>query len=153
KVFLRTDPQLKNINKQHRKLKRTKLRPNQKIVLEARNCPECKTRKIQHRQSCNRSLIDLKFLKSGVKKWITQTTFSKYVCLKCSRKFSAWEGDRRHYVKYGHSLMSWCVYWNVLGGLNMYRVIKGLGDLFGLFLPYAEVYRFKAYVQNRYLPL
>jgi hypothetical protein len=49
--------------------------------------------------------------------------------------------------------MSWCVYWNVIGGLNMSRVMKGLGDLFGLFLPHAEVYRFKAYVVDRYLPL
>lgn len=34
KIFLWTDLPLKTINKQHRKLKRTKLRPNQKVVLE-----------------------------------------------------------------------------------------------------------------------
>ncbi len=49
--------------------------------------------------------------------------------------------------------MSWCVYWNVIGGLNMSRVAKGLADLFGLFLPHAAVHRFKAYVVDRYLSL
>jgi hypothetical protein len=153
KVFLRTDPQLKNINKQHRKLKRTKLRLNQKLVLEARKCLHCRTRNMKHRKLCNRVLLDLRFSQSGVKKWITQTTFSRYYCPKCNRQFSSWEGDSHHYVRYGHGLMSWCVYWNVIGGLNMSRVMKGLGDLFGLFLPHAEVYRFKAYVVDRYLSL
>ena len=153
KIFLRTDPQLKTINKQHRKLKRTKLRPNQKLLLEARKCPHCRTRQIEHRKLCNRVLLDLRFSQSSVKKWITQTTFSRYYCLKCDRQFSSWEGDRHHYVRYGHGLMSWCVYWNVIGGLNMSRVRKGLADVFGLFLPSAEVYRFKAYVVDRYLSL
>jgi predicted RecB family nuclease len=154
KIFLRTDLQLKAINKQHRKLKRTKLRLNQKLVLKARKCLHCRTRKIEHRKLSNRVLLDLRFSQSSVKKWITQTTFSQYYCPKCNRQFSSWEGDRHRYVRgYGHGLMSWCVYWNVIGGLNMSRVTKGLGDLFGLFLPPAEVYRFKGYVVDRYLPL
>ena len=98
-------------------------------------------------------LIDLRFSESGVKKWITQAIFSQYYCFKCTRQFSSGEGDRRPYVKYGHGLMSWCVYWNVIGGLNMSRVAKGLADLFGLFLPHAAVHRFKAYVVDRYLSL
>ncbi len=153
KVFLRTDLQLKIINKQHRKLKRTNLRPNQKLVLEARKCLRCRSRKIEHRKRCNLVLLDLRFSVSGVKKWITQTIFSRYYCFKCARRFSSGEGDRRPYVKYGHGLMSWCVYWNVIGGLNMSRVMKGLADLFGLFLPHAAVHRFKAYVVDRYLSL
>jgi predicted RecB family nuclease len=153
KVFLRTDLQLKTINKQHRKLKRTKLRPNQKLVLEARKCLRCRSRKIEHRVRHNCVLLDLRFSESSVKKWITQTISSRYYCFKCARQFSSGEGDRRPYVKYGHGLMSWCVYWNVVGGLNMSRVTKGLADLFGLFLPHAAVYRFKAYVVDRYLSL
>jgi len=153
KIFLRTDRQLKTINKQHRKLKQTKLRPNQKLVLEARKCPHCRSRKIEHRKLCNRVLLDLRFSQSSVKKWITQISFSRYFCIKCDRLFSSWEGDRHHYVRYGQGLMNWCVYWNVIAGLNMSRVRKGLGDLFGLFLPPAEVYRFKAYVVDRYLDL
>ena len=153
KIFLRTDLQLKTINKQHRKLKRTKLRPNQKLVLEARKCLRCRTRKIEHRKRRNCVLLDLRFSESGVKKWITQTIFSQYYCFKCTRQFSSGEGDRRPYVKYGHGLMSWCVYWNVIGGLNMSRVTKGLADVFGLFLPQAAVHRFKAYVVDRYLSL
>ena len=47
--------------------------------------------------------------------------------------------------------MSWCGHWNVIGGLNISRVTKGLADVFGLFLPHAAVHRFKAYVVDRYL--
>jgi hypothetical protein len=153
KIFLRTDVELKTINKQHRKLKRTKLRPNQKLVLETRKCLRCRTRKIEHRKRGDHLLLDLRFSGSGVKKWITQTIYSQYYCFKCARQFSSCGGDRRRYVKYGHGLMSWCVYWNVINGLNMSRVRKGLADVFGLFLPHAEVHRFKAYVVDRYLSL
>jgi hypothetical protein len=39
---------------------------------------------------------------------------------------------------------------NIVGGMNMHRVRKGLGDLFGLFVPQADVFRFKRSVKNQY---
>ena len=39
---------------------------------------------------------------------------------------------------------------NIVGGMNMNRVRKGLGDLFGLFVPPADVFRFKRSVKTLY---
>ncbi len=46
---------------------------------------------------------------------------------------------------YGHSLMSWCVYFNVVSGLNMLKVQKCLKDVFDLSVHNGQLYRFKQY--------
>ncbi len=94
-------------------------------------------------------LFDLRFTKSGVRKWNTRKTFSWYRCLKCRARFNSWDGGSCS-AKYGPSIMSWCVYLNIVGGMNMSRIRRGLGDIFGLFVPQAEVNRFKRYVKARY---
>jgi hypothetical protein len=55
--------------------------------------------------------------------------------------------------KYGHQLMSWCVYSNVACGVNMLRVEKSLVDVFDLSIPDCEAYRFKRYVSDLYKSL
>lgn len=151
KVLVRTDRHLKTVNKKHRKLQRTKFRPNENIELQVKKCVVCRSRKVTTQRICKRLLFDLKFSKSGMKRWITHTEFPQYYCSKCRRQLSAWSGEP-YPSKYGHGLMSWCMYWHMIGGLNMLRVKMALGDLFGLFIPYAEIHRFKAYTKAMYEP-
>ena len=54
---------------------------------------------------------------------------------------------------YGHSLMSWCVYFNVVSGLNMLKVQKCLKDVFDLSVHNGQLYRFKQYATARYASL
>jgi predicted RecB family nuclease len=152
KVLVRTDNNLREVNKKHRKFQRTKSRPNKIIELQVKKCVLCKSRKITPRQVCERLLFDLKFSKGGVKRWITKTKFPRYYCSKCGRDLIAWNGEPNP-SKYGHSLVSWCIYWHVIGGLNMRRVNRSLGDFFGLFIPEAESHRFKTDMKAIYEPL
>jgi predicted RecB family nuclease len=149
KVFVRTDQQLRAVNKQHRKLKRTNLGPNSALELKAKRCRRCGSKRIEFRRNQCRVLLDLKFMKSGVKKWIIRKSFSWYYCFKCHDQFNSWDGAPCP-SQYGHGLLSWCVYMNSVGGMNMNRVRKGLGDLFGLFISQAEVFRFKRSVKTLY---
>ncbi len=151
KVLVRTDRHLKTVNKKHRKFQRTRFRPNKVVELQVKKCVVCRSRKVSIQRIRKRLLFDLKFSKSGVKRWITLTEFPQYYCSKCHRQLSACSGES-YPSKYGHGLMSWCMYWHVIGGLNMLRVKMALGDLFGLYIPYAEIYRFKAYMKAMYEP-
>lgn len=49
--------------------------------------------------------------------------------------------------------MSWCVYFNVVSGLNMLKVQKCLRDLFGVPVENGQLYRFKRYVAAGYVSL
>jgi len=152
KVFVRTDPSLKKVHKQHRKLKQTNLRANQERNLQCKKCPFCRTRAVEAVQERDRFTIDLKFSKNGVRKAITHTTYFRYRCLKCGQAFSSWDGPP-HPPKYGHGLRSWCVYWHLIGGANMRRITRTLGDLFGLFILDCETNRFKGYFRSFYQDL
>jgi len=152
RVFVRTHQYFKTVNKRHRKLGRTNTRPNRKVTLECRNCPRCSSKMIEKIKSMRRSLIDLKFLRAGVKKWITLFDSSRYHCRKCQHAFSS---DERfpNPPKYGHGLMCWCVYINAVCGVNMNRVRRTLEDFFGLFADHNLLYRFKSHVAAEYQSL
>jgi hypothetical protein len=49
--------------------------------------------------------------------------------------------------------MSWCVYFNVVSGLNMLKIQKGLEHLFSLRVENDQLYRFKKYISASYSSL
>ena len=149
KVLVRTHPHFKVVNKKHRKFRRTSKRANVVSSIECHRCPKCRSTAIEKREQMSRDLIDLKFFGGGMKKWVSRTVFWTYCCPKCMRVFSSF--DRSPYrQKYGHGLMSWCVYSNVACGVNMLRVEKTLADVFDLTIPDCIAYRFKTYVSEYY---
>jgi predicted RecB family nuclease len=152
KVFVRTHQHFKTVNKRHRKLGRTNTRPNRTVALECRSCPRCNSKMIEKIKSMSRSLIDLKFLRAGVKKQITRFDSTRYHCRKCQHAFCS---DERfpNPPKYGHGLMCWCVYINAVCGVNMNRVRRTLEDFFGLFVDHNLLYRLKSYVAADYQSL
>jgi predicted RecB family nuclease len=152
KVFIRTHKHFKTINKRHRKLGRTSTRPNRVITLCFQKCPRCKKKMIEKKNRTSHALIDLKFSPSGVKKWITRFDAWQYECLKCKHRFSS-EKRTPNPQKYGHGLMSWCVYINSVYGVNVYRILRILGDVFGLFLYDQVLYRLKRTLAQNYQSL
>jgi predicted RecB family nuclease len=149
KVFVRTHQHFKTINKRHRKLGRTNTRPNRVVTLCCARCPRCGKKTIEKKKGMGHDFIDLKFSKSGVKKWITRFDAWQYRCLKCKHQFSS-EKRRGRPQKYGHGLMSWCVYINSVCGVNVYRILKTLGDIFGVYLYDKVLYRLKASLAQNY---
>ncbi len=152
RVFVRTHPHFKIVNKKHRKFRRPVNRANVVVSIEKRRCPRCRNTDIERGEQIRRDLIDLRFFKGGMKKWITRTLSWTYRCPKCEHLFRSKEKSRiRH--KYGHALMSWCVYSNVACGVNMLRVEKTLEDVCDLTFPESEGYRSKRYITDLYQSL
>jgi predicted RecB family nuclease len=152
KVFFRTHQHFKTINKHHRKLMRTNIRPNSIVILECHICPRCNSKRIEMIKRMSHAMIDLKFFKTGVKKWITRTDSSRYHCQKCKHDFSS-EDRRPNPRRYGHSLMSWCAYFNAVCGANLSRTRRTLGDLFEIFLDKSKIYLLKRYLTDSYQTL
>jgi predicted RecB family nuclease len=152
RILVRTHPRFKIVNKGHRKLRRASNRANVVISIEKRRCPRCHNRAIEKREQIPSDLVDLRFFKGGMKKWVTRTLCWTYRCAECDYLFrSKVKSQTRH--KYGHALMSWCVYSNVACGVNMLRVKKIMEDAFGLSFPDSDGYRSKRYISDRYQSL
>jgi predicted RecB family nuclease len=149
RVFFRTTHEFRVVNKNHRKVKRPKTRPSKFVDISADRCPSCKSRKLQTLNHDTRRTIDLKFSKIGVKRAVICVRCWHYSCLNCGKQFSS---DKKFSTqqRYGHGLMSWCVYFNVVSGQNLLRVGKNLEDFFGIRLPQNQSYRFKRYLSAHY---
>ncbi len=112
RVYVRTHPHFKVVNKKHRKFTRVSSRINKVESIESQRCPECQSKKIEKRKQMSHDLIDLKFFKIGMKKWITRVVSWRYRCRKCKHAFSS---EERAPIprRYDHGLLSWFVYSNV----------------------------------------
>jgi hypothetical protein len=152
KVLIRTHPQFKVISKTRRKLEAARNRPNLVVSNEKRCCPQCHSRAIEKCDPVISELLDLKFFKGGMKKWITRTVCWKYRCTACSHSFRSKHKTPQRY-RFGHALMSWCVYSNVACGINLLRVKRILGDVCALTFPNSSPYRAKSYIADRYQSL
>jgi len=144
KVFVRTHRQFRIINKRHRRLKRTKTHPNRVIYIECKRCPRCRKKSIEQIKQRSRLLFDLKFSRTGVKKWITKLHSYQYKCRKCGHVFGSEArspGSRGRLNQYGHALMSWCIYSHFFCGMNMSRTRIALGDTFDIFIDNSRMMR------------
>jgi predicted RecB family nuclease len=117
------------------------------VAEPCKHCTTCGSRTIVCEKRFVRWVIDLKFYKTriGVKKWQPRYVFLKYRCRKCQTIFTSPNvpivADSR--VIYGHGLMCWCVYHNILGKQSMLSVHRGLQDIFNLNVDAAQMYRFR----------
>ncbi|NWG03600.1 MAG: TM0106 family RecB-like putative nuclease [Syntrophaceae bacterium] len=150
KVFVRTYRQFRVINKRRRRLKHTKTHPNRVADIECKRCPKCRKKGIEQIKQMSRMLIDLKFSKTGVKKWITNFRSYRYKCLKCGCLFSSEARSRGGQYRYGHALMSWCVYSSIFCGMNMNRTRIALGDTFGIFVDESRMIRARHLIVAEY---
>ena len=151
KVFIRTYPQFKSINKRAPKDK-APTRPNRKILVEAQSCPHCRSRKLKRSTESSHDVVDLAFYKNGVRKCTTRYVSWRYSCTKCGNTFRS-EIRLPHPQKYGHGLVSWCAYQNNVAGVNMSKIRKGLAEIFDLNLSMYAVESAKDRIANLYKTL
>src|ERR1035437_2954392 len=76
----------------------------------AQYCPKCYSPHITKMGSkCTKIVKDIKFMRSGIKRWIVRYRFSRYYCATCGISFlppnRPWSGRR-----YGSEIIAFCVY-------------------------------------------
>ncbi len=152
KIFARTNKSLKRVLSKAT-ARRSHIRPNKVLQIEAKKCVSCGSRKISQLRPAKRRVIDLKFFSGGVKKWITVYLSWNYKCMKCGTLFVP-EGVPSGWApKYGQGLATWCVYNNLVCGQNMLRVKRALNDIFDLDVPQPTIFRFKSSLRETLQPI
>jgi predicted RecB family nuclease len=154
RVFARTRRVPKSLNV--RCMPRTKRRLSlaTTVAEPCKRCSACGSRNIVCEKRLVRWLIDLKYYKTriGVKKWQPRYVVWKYRCRKCCGTFTYPNvpivADSRGI--YGHGLMCWCVYHNIVGKQTMLSVHRGLQDIFNLNVGAANMYRFRSNLAGYY---
>jgi len=155
KVYARTK---RKVVAPDRRLSRTIRRPSQdsEVVMKCSTCPHCGSKRLSLRKGLKRRLIDLKFYKTGigVKRWQPNYVIHRYRCRSCGAHLTA-SGlvNLKREAIYGHNVMCWVVYHNVVCKQSLLQVERSLDDIFGLRLPYGNAHRFRSKLADYYRPL
>jgi DNA-directed RNA polymerase subunit RPC12/RpoP len=120
---------------------------NKRIEVSLKRCPFCNSRRISEGRPLSTRNIDMKFLESGVKKWVTAYSSCRYHCDKCGKTFSP-PGYPQAASLYGEGLVNWTIYQNVALGQNMLKVERCLREVFKLDIPQPTLHRFKVSVRS-----
>lgn len=88
-------------------------------------------------------IFDIKFMRHGVKRWISHYRFHRYKCATCGITFfptqKSWTRS-----KFGREIVSYALYQNIGLRLPQETVVAALNKLFGFDLPLGTVSAFKS---------
>jgi predicted RecB family nuclease len=124
--------------------------PNTTIESSRRSfCPTCKSRLVYRHGKRSRTVVDLRFMRHGLKRWITRYIARRYRCLSCRLIF--YPPDRRWTAsKYGPDLVAYTMYQNIELRFPQSRIALGIKKLFGLDISRSTINRFKGAAAQTY---
>jgi predicted RecB family nuclease len=150
RVYVKSNQHLSSLVRATRS---TKLLSPDKIIEcgRARSCPKCNSSHFFGHGRASKTVIDLRFMHHGLKRWIVQYRFHRYKCQTCGATFYP---QGRCWVRspFGPELMAYALYLNIELRLPQTLVTRNLNKLFGFRLPVTTTTNaFKERGANMYL--
>jgi predicted RecB family nuclease len=106
------------------------------------SCPTCRSRLVYRHGKTHRIVIDLKFMRYGIKRWVVRHIAQRYRCVSCKSTFyptnRSWTTK-----KYGQHLIAYAIYQTIELRIPQSRVASGMNQLFGLSISRRTTNRFK----------
>jgi predicted RecB family nuclease len=129
--------------------RKTVLKPNTSIEYpRTSQCPACNSRLIYRHGKRSSTLIDLKFMRYGVRRWIARYITQRYRCQSCLRTFYP---PRWHWAgKYGPNLIAYAIYQNIELRIPQSLIAVGINQLFGLNISRNMTNKFKSAAAQLY---
>ena len=143
KVYLRTSKTVRKALKRQSRAKSEVNKPDRKILVPE-NCPQCGDHRIVSASKvlCRRCILDLKFMRNGVKKWVVEVDGKDFRCLNCNAIFE--------YSRCGRNLLIWSMNQYVTYRVSVERVGQMLLENFKIEVPESELFNLKADLAEYY---
>jgi predicted RecB family nuclease len=113
------------------------------------SCPTCESKPVYMHRKRSRIIVNLRFTKHGVKRWVTRYIIPQYRCPSCRNLFSPPDRLRTN-SKYGPDLIAYTIYQNIELRLPQNRIALSLKALFDLDISRGTINRFKAAAAQNY---
>ena len=114
-----------------------------------RCCPKCNSTEMFGHGKASKTVFDLRFMRHGVKRWISRYRFHRYKCLACEATFFP---EQRCWTrsKFGTEIVAYALYQNIGLRLPQESVVGSLNKLFGFHLPVGTTSAFKQAAAKAY---
>src|SRR5271169_4284283 len=114
-----------------------------------RCCPKCNSIEMFGHGTASKTVVDIKFMRYGVKRWISRYRFHGYKCQACGATFfpeqQCWSRS-----KFGTEIVAYALYQNIGLRLPQESVVGSLNKLFGFQLPLGTTSAFKRAAAKEY---
>lgn len=148
KVYIRTHPRLKKTLKTAAKATAHTNRINTTIQYHPNKCPYCRRRKLYYYEPEHKIILDLRFMKHGIKKWVVRLEGTRAQCAKCHRTF--YHKKYTSVETYGQNLMNWCINQMISYRNTTQQIHDMLWETFTINVSIERIHRFKALYAKRY---
>lgn len=99
-----------------------------------RSCPKCSSPTFFKHTKSSKTILDLKFMRHGIKRWITRYRFHNYQCQNCGAVFPPEEKCWAR-GKLGSEIIAYALYLNIELRLPQIQIDQSLNKLFGFRFP------------------
>ena len=124
--------------------------PNKTIECpRPRSCPKCASARFFQHAKYSKTILDLKFMRHGIKRWVTRYRFHRYQCQGCGTVFQP-EETCWGKGKFGSGIKAYSLYLNIELRLPQNQIASKLSRFFGFHLHNTAVGNFKTEAAERY---
>ena len=144
RVFIRTSKSLnKSILPGRKKKGKKNPKANHSVEISAEECPFCGGTEVNRSRDGRlaRWVFDLRFRRSGIRRYVTRFATSRHWCARCGERFLP-----RQYLRldqHAHSLKGWAMYEHVAHRTSYANIAETIRDCFGFFVSTSDVRGFK----------
>jgi predicted RecB family nuclease len=152
KVYLRTSPAVRKSLRRKQRAARKRLKENEVVeCCGPQTCPQCGSDEVRTVSTWHARMRvwDLKFTRSGVKRWVTRYCSLRYACSACRKTFYA-AAYRDARIRFGTNLASWVIYQHVALRLTYEDVNLSLNEVFGFQFTHSVLGRVKPWMAGRH---
>ena len=156
RIFIRTNKKIRKVINRSRRINKSKsIEVDKNIKVYPETCPDCGGKELLIKDKKVKVLIDLKFIKGGIKRWVQKIESGIFECQHCQKRFTHDEYDQliryRSNFKYGHNLISWCIYEYVVHQNSYAKISNMLSDYYGLEISLWAIPNFRKKFAHNYM--
>jgi predicted RecB family nuclease len=147
KIYLRTNENLKKIVKRVEKNNRHKIVVDKQINVFYNECPFCKGNSFEVKSDNKGIVVDLEFIKNGIKRCVKELNGGIQICNSCNQKLMPI--NFKDLSGYGNNLVSWSIDQYISYRIGLNKVAHILKETFNINIGNC-IYEFKEKLAKKY---
>ena len=142
KIYLRTNKKVKKAITRERKYIKRVNKIDKILNSLPIKCPNCRQEEFYRLNNTKKLILNIKFMKNGIKRWNEQLPASAFQCSTCGDEFS--------FNKYGRNLMIWSINQYITFLTSMPKIQNMIKEYFNISVAEYAFYRFKSDLAKEY---
>ncbi len=150
KIYLKTNKTIKDALKRKEKFKKQVNRIDKVFNIRIIQCPYCGSKELNSVRPTSKIVVDLKFMKYGIKKWIIKYISNNCICQSCKKHITA-KYFNNNLSMYGENIAIWSINQHIQYNMSLEKIIKMLLDTFNIKVSLVEMHGFKSRFVEKYI--